>query len=292
MHTFREPMLRKQSDPFAIDSSPNGAGDSEVYGRRQVGKSKGSGHRRLILGFVVVALAGMGVFVYENEGITINSNWWAVLPGSISTARPAPVIPKPIKINRAKLDYQRTVKEITSPVTMLPQWVQAAIVRDNAALTRARKNSHDLSGHIAQIHKQNQQLTAHVHQLQTSVLDDQVRINQLEGQLHTLALRSRPAHETAHRLSAGAGKTGLVALQAPQKPDTTVRYHLKPAERPAKGWLVVAVHGDKAVLQTPEGQVAMVKPGQSLAGKTVERIDDNTQTVLLSGGFVVHLLGK
>ena len=86
--------------------------------------------------------------------------------------------------------------------------------------------------------------------------------------------------------------TGLVALQALHKPGVIAQSHPKPVERPAKGWVVVAVHGDKAVLQTPGGQVAMVQQGQSIGGKTVEGISDSTQTVTLSGGYVAHVFGK
>lgn len=117
MHTFQEPMLRKQSDPFPTDSSHNVAGGGGGYRRRQTSKGSGNGHRRLILGFVVVALTGVGVFAYENVGITIPEGWLSVLSRTISKARSAPVVPKPIMINRAKLAYQRTAKAIASPVT-------------------------------------------------------------------------------------------------------------------------------------------------------------------------------
>ncbi|CDQ10423.1 conserved protein of unknown function [Acidithiobacillus ferrivorans] len=303
MHTLREPLLRKQSSPASVDSVDLSHDRLGVRGEQQGvdtggGNRRGKIHKRLALGIAVVGLVGVYSVIqgYGNRiGADITSDWHALTLSHVSNM---PVITKasaevaPNTSNRGTLNYEMAVKALNPPTMVLPQWVQAAIVKDNAALAQAQKASNGLSGRIAQVNTENQQLMVHVHQLQTTVMNDQLRMSQLEGRLHALAAQPRPAQMGARRMPGGAGKTGLVALRATQKPGVTARGHPKPAERPAKGWVVVAVHGDKAVLQTPGGQVAMVQQGQTIGGKTVESINDTTQTVTLSGGLAAHLFGK
>jgi hypothetical protein len=303
MHTLREPLLKKQSSPANADSVDS-SHDRLGVRREQQGVDNGGGNSRgkvgksLALGIAAIGLIGVcGVIQgYGNRiGADITSDWHALTLSPVSnrpviTKTPAAVAPS--TSNRGTLNYEMAVKALNPPTMVLPQWVQVAIVKDNAALAQAKKASNGLSGRFAQVNTENKQLKVHVHQLQTTVMNDQLRMSQLEGRLHALAARSRPAPMAERRMSGGTGKTGLVALRAPQKPGVTARGHPKPAERPAKGWVVVAVHGDKAVLQTPGGQVAMVQQGQIIGGKTVESINDTTQTVTLSGGLAAHLFGK
>ncbi|EGQ64095.1 hypothetical protein GGI1_23451 [Acidithiobacillus sp. GGI-221] len=194
-------------------------------------------------------------------------------------------------VNQEALNHERAAKDASPAPSPLPQWIQSAIVKDDAALSKAQKVENKLSSQVTQGGLQNRQLTTHVRQLQSTVLNDQVRINQLEGRLHALALRQRTPSNATQARPFGSGGTGLVALQA-VPPHTATGVHRKSPERPAKEWVVVAVHGDKAVLQTPGGQVALVKQGQKIGGKTVDGIDDATRTVTLSGGLVAHILGK
>lgn len=252
------------------------------------GNRRGKVHKSLALGIAVVGLVGVYSVIqgYGNRiGADITSEWNALTLSHVSSM---PAITKA----SAEVAQNTSHRVALNPPTMvLPQWIQAAIVKDNAALAKAQKASNGLSDRIAQVNTENQQLTAQVHQLQTTVMNDQLRISQLESRLHALESQPRPAPMEERGMPGGTG-TGLVALRAPQKPGVTDRDHPKPAERPAKGWVVVAVHGGKAVLQTPGGQVALVQQGQKIGGKTVESINDAAQTVTLSGGLVAHLFGK
>lgn len=303
MHTLREPLLRKQSSPASADSVDSSHDRLGVRGEQPGvdtggGNKRGKIHKRLALGIAVVGLVGVYSVIqgYGNRiGADITSDWHALLAPNapvIVVVPKAPAVVPPSTRNQGTVNYEKAVKASNQSTMVLPQWVQAAIVKDNAALAQAQKASNGLSGRIAQVNTENQQLMVHVHQLQTTVMNDQLRMSHLEGRLHALAARPRPTPMAERRMSGGTVKSGLVALRAPQKPGVTARGHPKAAERPAKGWVVVAVHGDKAVLQTPGGQVAMVQQGQTIGGKTVESISDTTQTVTLSGGLAAHLFGK
>lgn len=303
MHTLREPLLKKQSCPengVSADSSPKRSGD--VGGRPpQVGKM-GNG-KKLIIALCVTAVMGVGVAAYENARpihATVVT-WWSAIGSSHKHQAvpvmkvPAAIGPRPAVVrhlvNQEALNYERAAKEASPPPSPLPQWIQSAIVEDDAALSKAQKVNDGLSERVTQIGALNQQFATHVRQLQGTVMSDQARINHLEGRLHALASRQRTPSNATQARPVGSGGTGLVALQA-VPPHTAAGVHRKSPERPAKGWVVVAVHGDKAVLQTPGGQVALVKQGQTIGGKTVDGIDDATRTVTLSGGLVAHILGK
>ena len=303
MHTFREPLLRKQSFPLrgdSVDSSPDDRFTHDGKRKKDLGKGRGKSRKFIVAGIAVLALAGTA-FVGRQDGyrmsIPFAAGAWNDFTSSQASSAPAVIKEHPVVAHRIMNlgadEYKQAVQAISPhSTTILPQWVQTAIVNDNADLAKDQETDHELSGQITQLSAQNQQLKVHVHQLQTSLMNDQVRLSQLEGQLHALAEQPRPAQMAQRGMSGGTGTTGLVALQAPHKPDLIARGHSKPVERPAKGWVVVAVHGNKAVLQTPSGQVAMVQQGQSIGGKTVEGISDSTQTVTLSGGYVAHVFGK
>lgn len=305
MHTLREPLLKKQScseSGLSADSSPKRSFD---MGGRPPQAGKMGSMKMLLMALGVTTVMGFGVAVYENaqQIHSILATGWSVIgPGHIHKVLPltkasVDIGPRPAVVrpwvNPAVLNYKRAVKEASPPARPLPQWIQTAIVEDDDALAKAQKVNEGLSGRVAQINTQNQQLATHVRQLQGTVLNDQVRINQLEGQLHALALRQHTPSNVRQGGPAGSGGTGLVALQAmPNHTAAATGVYRKLSERPAKGWVVVAVHGDKAVLQTPGGQVALVKQGQAIGGKTVNGINDATRTVTLSGGLVAHILGK
>lgn len=301
MHTLREPLLKKQSCPesaVSVGSAPNRSGDTN--GRTpKITDNRSAKQWMVILG--VGSVMALGVVAYGNAeriDASLASVWSAVTATPIRPAAPIAkphrsIVPRAVPshplVNQAVLNYQRAVKQITRPARPLPQWVQTAIVNDEAALTKARKSNGALSARITQIHTQNQQLALHVRQLQGTVMNDQIRINQLEGQLHAVATRPRQDQGSSVTRKSGAG---IVALQAvPSHAGATVAHRVTPL-RPAKGWVVVAIHGDKAVLQTPGGQVALVKQGQVIAGKTVDEIDDTAKTVTMSGGLVAHIFGK
>lgn len=299
MHTLREPLLKKQSSPendVSAGLSPNRSCNTDGQLPQVSGRSEG---KRLIIALGVTAVIGFGVVAYGNA-----QRIDAVLVGAWSDFTSSPVhkvapitkthvaiamraVPGHPSVNQGVLNYERAVKDTSPLANSLPQWIQAAIVKDDAALTEAQKANGALSARIAQIHTQNQQLATHVRQLQGTVLNDQVRINQLEGQLHAVASRPRQVSNATQN-----GGAGLVALQAAPNHAVSVGGRRKSQKRTAQGWVVVALHGDKAVLQTPGGQVALVKQGQLIGGKRVDGIDDTAKTVTLSGGLVAHIFGK
>ena len=303
MHTLREPLLRKQSVPVrgdSVDSSPDDRLTNDNERKKHLGNDRGKSRKFLVIGIAVIALAGT-VFVARQDGYRMSipfaaGAWNDFTPNHESITSSVVQGPRTAAhriMNRGEVEYKQAVQAISPhSAAILPQWVQTAIVNDNTDLANDQKTSNELSSRLSQLSAQNQQLKMHVHQLQTSVMNDQLRITQLEGRLHALATRSRPAPIPERRMSGGTGTTGLVALQALHKHNVIVRGHPAPMEKPAHGWVVVAVHGDKAVLQTPGGQVAMVQQGQTIGGKTVEDINDSTQMVTLSGGLVAHVFGK
>lgn len=305
MHTLREPLLKKQSCPengVSADSSPKRSGD---VGGRPPQVSKMGSRKKVIIALGVAAVMGVGVAAYENARqihATVVTEWSAIGSSHMHETAPLTKVPVTIRtrpavvrhlVNQEALNYERAAKEASPPPSPLPQWIQSAIVEDDAALSKAQKVENKLSSQVTQGSVQNQQLTTHVRQMQGTVLNDQARINQLEGRLHALISRLHPPSNVPQARPVGSGGTGLVALQAmPNHAVAATGVHRKSPERPAKGWVVVAVHGDKAVLQTPGGQVALVKQGQAIGGKTVEGIDNAARTVTLSGGLVAHILGK
>ena len=303
MHTLREPLLRKQSSPLrgdSVDSSPDDRLTNYGDRKKDLGKDRGQYRKFIVAGIAVIALAGTA-FVARQDGyrmsIPFAASVWKDFTSSQASSAPAVIKEHPAVahriMNQGAVKYKQAAQAISPhSATMLPQWVQTAIVNDNTDLANDQKTDHKLSGQITQLSAQNQQLSVHVHQLQTFIMNDQLRMSQLEGRLHALAAQPHAAPKTRRRMPGSTSTIGLVALQAQHKPDLIARGHPKPVDRPAKGWVVVAVHGDKAVLQTPGGQVALVQQGPSIGGKTVDGINDSTQTVTLSGGFVAHVFGK
>lgn len=186
----------------------------------------------------------------------------------------------------------------------VPAWVSTGVSRLG---TDVRQAKIALKADDAEIGQLQAALVDSQHReaaLKADVSTEEQRVMRLEHQKLQLQVSNRPL--PPRRVILSPAPSGIVALEmAPQeKPsvpgkttengtETPKVVAKQPADQrpivvsaPAKGWMVVAVHGGKAVLQAPDGHVAMVRVGSRISGHTVVQVNDARKTVLLNGGIL------
>lgn len=171
----------------------------------------------------------------------------------------------------------------------VPHWVAAGIVQLTHRLRRATlAEKHDQSALVAarsQATKYQQtigNLLRKEHALQTQVLQLRMRMQQIQMRSRAPSAVSFPGHSQPAR----TGQSGIVALQAQPK---LKRKNARVLPSMAQKWLAIAVHADKAVIQTPTGQVVMVHVGSVVDGARVTAIDPQNKSVQIGGNQWMYL---
>lgn len=262
----------------------SGAARSASCGQSAEHHERGSSKvvRAMVWVAVSSAVAIGGVFFVTHKHMDVR-----ILKDVVKTT---PIVTPPVPYR----SFKGTAHDEKSPIqnasiSTLPKWVETGILHTTDQLKSAQAKASRLDKDSASLQKEVGALTAENMQLK-------VRLRQAEHEAENdkLALQesARPAPEPLRRGlpplilgSSGHDVTpsgGIVALSNFKKAQKPIADAADKQKTPAKGWLTIAVHGTHAVVQTPEGQVALVHVGSSLDGAKITSIDTSKKAVVLN----------
>lgn len=175
----------------------------------------------------------------------------------------------------------------------LPHWVSSSILNltkqlreDRNSIQQYKKDAGKAQAAIQRLQESNAGVKSELAEL--TITNDQLRQRLSEAQMAKQATQS--SYLPPKQPGGVDTSNGIIALRAATKksPKPKVDSQKGPSSN-VKDWMVIAVHAGHAVVQTPAGQVEMVRVGSDVDGDKVTAIDASKHSVQLNNSSWIYL---